>query len=199
MNSKLWLPEGHHWDLHIEHVRSSNNAGGFTGGGWKWVLHTTEGGTVSSNTNLLVNRNTPHFLFGKEAGRKHFTVIQFLPFNLAGKTLQNDSGDGYQTNRANAIQMEDVNFTAQIPNWDEVRYKAYANLLTLIQHRVPIPSKAPMDFSSKTKLSDKGWVEAAGVVGHMHAPDNDHGDPYRFREGFLLELMEDMPSGGYAL
>lgn len=199
MSNEVWLEEGHHWDLHFEHVKSNNNAGKFTGGGWKWVLHTTDGGTVDSNVNLLVNRNTPQLLFGKEEGRKHFTVVQFLPFNLAGKTLQNDTSDGYQTNRANAIQMEMVGFTHEIPEWSDLTYKALANLFTLIQHRVDIPTKAPKDFSVQSKFTDKEWVEAEGVVGHMHAPDNTHIDPFRFAEGKFLKYVHDMPDGGYNL
>jgi hypothetical protein len=31
--NELWLPDGHHWDLHIELNRSGNDAGSFTGGG----------------------------------------------------------------------------------------------------------------------------------------------------------------------
>lgn len=197
---ELWLPEGHHWDLHIEHRRSNNNAGAFTGGGWKFVPHTTEGGSVQSNSDLLVGKNTPHLLLGKQPGRDHWTLIQFLPFNVAGKTLGNDASDGYQTNRANAIQMEIVGFTADIPDWPDVMYKRLANLFVLVQHRVPIPARAPRDFSSRTnRMTDAEWVKAAGIYGHLHAPDNDHGDPYRLREGFLVQLIEDCPDGGYDL
>jgi hypothetical protein len=199
VTDELWLPEGHHWDLHIEHRKSSNDAGSFTGGGWKWVLHTTEGGSYDSNVTLLRKVNTPHLVFGAVPGSLHWYVAQLLPFNVAGKTLQNDSSDGYQTNRANAIQMEIVGFTSQIPDWSDVMYKRLANLFVLIQHRVNIPAKAPMDFSSKEKLSDAEWVKAAGILGHIHAPDNDHGDPYRLREGRLLELINDIPAGGYDL
>lgn len=196
----LWLPEGHHWDLHIQHRKSTNNAGSFTGGGWKFVIHTTEGGSVDSMSDLLVGTNTPHLLFGKEPDRDHYTVVQFLPFNVAGKTLGNDSSDGFQTNRANAIQVEFVGFTADIPEWSDLMYKRWANLIELVQHRVKIPTKAPWDFSSQTnRAGDKAWVDAAGIVGHMHAPDNDHHDPYRFREGFLVDLLEGMPDGGYEL
>lgn len=195
-----WLPEGHHWDLHIEHRKSNNNAGQFTGGGWKWVLHTTEGGGYGSMVDYLYAVNTPHLIFGQRPGREHFNVCQLLPFNVAGKALRNDTSDGYQTNRANAIQMEIVGFTNDIPNWSDLMYKRLANLFVLIQHRVDIPTEAPRDFSSSdNRLDDAGWVKAAGVVGHMHAPDNDHRDPFRFRESFFLDLVKKCPDGGYSL
>lgn len=196
----LWLPEGHHWDLHIEHRPSRNDAGPFTGGGKKFVPHTTEGGSLDSNSDLLVRVNTPHLLFGVRPGNEHWTMIQFLPFNVAGKTLQNDVGDGFQTNRANAVQMEIVGFTADIPEWSDLMYKRLANALTLVQHRFDFPTRAPLDFSSKTnRMGDAEWVKAAGIYGHMHAPDNEHGDPFRLREGFLVQLMKDIPEGGYDL
>jgi len=199
MVNELWLPEGHHWDLHIEHRKSTNNAGKFTGGGWKWVLHTTEGGSYDSNCVLLRQVNTPHLVFGVAPGNEHWSVAQLLPFNVAGKTLQNDSGDGYQTNRANAIQMEIVGFTSQVPNWTDLMYKRLANLFVLIQHRVNIPTKAPWDFSNPQRASDAEWVKAKGVVGHVHAPDNDHGDPARFAEGKFIDLVKNIPDGGYQL
>lgn len=198
--SKRWLPEGHHWDLHIEHRPSNNDAGSFTGGGRKFVPHTTEGGSLRSNSDLLVRTNTPHLLLGVDLGEMHWTVIQFLPFDVAGKTLGNDTSDGYQTNRANAVQMEIVGDTADIPGWSDLMYKRLANVLTLVQHRFPFPTSAPRDFSSKTnRLSDAEWVKASGILGHMHAPDNDHTDPFRLREGFLVQLMKDIPDGGYNL
>lgn len=194
----LWLPEGHHWDLHIRWHKSSNDAGSFTGGGWKFVLHTTEGGTVSSNDDLLHGVNTPHFLLGKEPGRDHFTLIQFLALNRAGKTLANNTGDGYQTNRARAVQMEVVGATADIPGWSDTMYKRLANVIELVRHRVEIPLRAP-DFSKPRRMGDAEWVDYAGIVGHVHAPDNDHVDPTRLREGFLLGLLRDIPGGGYVL
>lgn len=196
----LWLPEGHHWDLHVEHRPSGNDAGAFTGGGRKFLLHTTEGGSLESNSDLLAGTNTPHLLFGSQPGREHWTVVQFLPFNVAAKTLGNDTSDGFQTNRANVIQMEIVGFTSQVPLWSDLMYKRLANLLTLVQHRFEFPTRAPLDFSSKfNRMGDAAFVKAAGIFGHMHAPDNDHMDPYRLREGFLVDLMSDVPDGGYDL
>jgi len=193
-----WLQEGHHWDLHVEHVRSNNDAGRFTGGGKKFLLHTTEGGSVDSNTVLLAHRNTPQLLLGKEPSRVHWTLIQFLPFTLAGKTLQNDVGDGYQTNRANVVQMEIVGATSEIPSWTDNMYERLANVLTLVRHRFEFPLIA-RDFSNPRRMPDAEFVQYAGILGHVHAPDNDHTDPERLREGFLLDLMRNIPEGGYNL
>lgn len=196
----LWLPEGHHWDLHIDKVASGNDAGAFTGGGWKFVLHTTEGGSYDSNVSLLRGVNTPHFVFGKETGRDHWSVAQLLPLNRAGKALANNTGDGYQTNRANAIQVEIVGYTSEIPDWSDLMYKRLANFFELVRHRVSIRRQAPLDFSGNVhRMTDREWVDAEGIVGHIHAPDNDHTDPYRFREGFFVDLVRNIPDGGYDL
>lgn len=210
--NELLLPAGHHWDLHIELNLSSNDAGSFTGGGNKFLLHTTEGGSLRSNEALLHGINTPHMVFGVDPGEEHWTVIQLLKFDRAGKALANDTSDGFATNRSNVIQMEIVAFTDHqaavnsgrldlwVPNWSDLMYKRLANVLTLVQHRFDFPTSAPLDFSSTTnRMTDAQFVRAEGIFGHMHAPDNDHMDPFRLREGFLVQLMKDIPSGGYNL
>jgi hypothetical protein len=40
--SDLWLPEGPHWDLNIEHHPLKGGTGSFAKGGWKLVAHTTQ-------------------------------------------------------------------------------------------------------------------------------------------------------------
>lgn len=198
--NELWLPEGHHWDLHIEH-ELQEGAGWFTGGGWKLVWHTTESAWNSVDVMVDVLRDkraAPHFVIGGRQSTKHPVVVQLLPLNVAGRALQNNSGDGYQTNRANAIQVEVCGVTAQIPGWSDLMYKRLANLTELIRHRVEIPNRG-LDFSKPQRLSDVQWVTASGYVGHCHAPDNDHVDPTRFREGFLVDLVRRIPSSGYAL
>src|SRR4051812_28425531 len=173
---ELWLPEGHHWDLHIEHDPLPD-AGAFTGGGWKLVLHTVESpwSWVDGAMSVLSAKNAaPHFVIGGKSGREHPTVVQTIPLNLAGRALRNDSGDGYQTNRANAIQVEICGYASESQTWPVERIKALANLFGLIRHRVNVPCAAPQDFSKPRRMSDAEWVKASGIVGHSMAPDNDH-------------------------
>jgi hypothetical protein len=198
---KLWLPTGHHWDLHIEREQLED-AGSFTGGGWKLCFHTTESSWNSVDAMVDVLRDkraAPHFCIGGRPGRSHPTVVQLIPLNQAGRALGNDSSDGYQTNRANCIQIEICGRTSEIPQWSDVMYKRLANLTELIRHRVDVPNKAPWDFSNPKRASDSAWVKASGYVGHVHAPDNDHVDPSRFREGYLIDLVRKIPNGGYDL
>lgn len=196
----FWLPEGHHWDLHIEHQRQED-AGSFTGGGWKFVLHTTESPwqAVDSMCDVLRNkRAAPHFVLGGRAGLEHPVLVQLLPLSLAGRALAN-APDGFDTNRANAIQIELCGRAAESQDWPESRYKAIANVVELVRHRVSIPNRAPQDFSNARRMSDSEWVSARGYVGHSMCPDNDHVDPGRFREGLLIDLVAGIRDGGYDL
>jgi hypothetical protein len=207
---RLWLPEGHHWDLHIEHD-VSEDAGSFTGGGWKLCWHTTESPwlAVDAMVNTVqAKRACPHFVIGRRAGLEHPVVVQLIPLNHAGRALQNFTADGYQTNRANTIQVEICGATVPnqnipqadwVTNWSDARYKALANLAGLIMHRVDIPNVGNHDFSNPVRMGDSEWVQARGHVGHCHAPDNDHVDPSRMREGFLVNLIRDLPEAGYPL
>lgn len=108
--SDLWLPEGHHWDLHIEHSpKDAINAGAFTGGGWKIEVHITVSpwGATRQMVQVLKDKHAEaHFVIGGAVGLKHPLVVQLLPLDVAGRALQNDQSDGFQTNRANVIQVE---------------------------------------------------------------------------------------------
>lgn len=109
--SNPWLPEGHHWDLHIERNHAPNDAGPFTpdSAGWKFLIHITVSpwGAVDSMVNVLnAKRAQPHLVLGGRRGLEHPVLVQLLPFDVAGRSLQNDPSDGRQTNRAKVIQLE---------------------------------------------------------------------------------------------
>jgi hypothetical protein len=201
-----WLPEGHNWDLHIEH-KPLDDAGDFTGGGNKWVWHTTESGwwTVDAMYGVLRDkRAAPHFVIGGRSGLKHPVVIQMVALNQAGRALGNDSGDGFQTNRADCIQTEVCWFAGKSDDLTDWHYKALANLIRLTNIEVPdsrqVVRNAPRSFSNPSRYSDSGFVSAKGHVGHVHVPDNDHWDPGTgFRMNRILDLVGDIPNGGYDL
>jgi hypothetical protein len=196
----VWLPEGHHWDLHIEH-KPLENAGTFSGGGRKLCWHTTESQwpTVDSMWQVLLNkRAAPHFVIGGRAGLQHPVVIQTIPLNRAGRALQHPGGTP-ETNRANAIQVEICGFTAEAVNWPMARYKALANLFVLISHRFNIKNTARIDFSTTRRMGGQEWVDAEGHVCHGQCPNNTHTDVFRLREGRLIELIKNCPDGGYDL
>lgn len=108
-SNTLWLPRGRHWDMHIEHdSRAGNGAGAFTGGGWKldWHITVSRWGSIDAMVDVLHDKSAePHFVIGGRAGTKLPVVVQLLPLNVAGRSLQHPAGTP-ETNRANAIQVE---------------------------------------------------------------------------------------------
>lgn len=201
MISELWLPEGHHWDLHIEHTPLTG-AGAFTGGGWKFCWHTTESDwdSVDAIRNLFVTRDKtgqgsePHFIIGAGIGAKrHPSVVQLLPLNRAARTLKHPSGTP-ETNRANCIQVEVCGRAAESGNWPDSHYKALANLVVLVTHRRPIAPYVPREFASTKRFTSGGFVISRGHVGHQHVPFNDHTDPgVGFKASRLMELLGNAP------
>lgn len=188
--SDLWLPEGPHWDLNIEHSQL-DDAGPFTGGGWKLTWHTTESQRESVDAMFRVLRDkraAPHVVIGWRAGHRFPVAIQMIPFNRAGRALAHPSGP--ETNRANTIQVEICGRAAESNDWDVNWYKALSNLANLIEHRVPIPTKRPRRFPGE-RYTGAGYVRAEGHVGHCHVPGNDHWDPGRFRGTTLIRLMKE--------
>lgn len=197
---QLWLPEGHHYCLHIEH-HLLTGAGAFNGGGWKITWHTTESKWDSFETikQLFIDRDAngqgsePHYLIGSEEGRRHPNVVQFLPLNRAARTLQHPAG-APETNRCNNIQIEVCGYAAESGDWPESRYKALANLVSLIEHRKHVPRHIPRAFSSDKRFSGGQFVVARGHTGHRFAPGNFHTDPgEKFQGAKLIGLVEDAP------
>jgi hypothetical protein len=189
----LWLPEGPHWDLNIEH-HPTRGWGPFTGGGEKLVLHTTESprewidGAIRQFT---ARQGTPHLSIGDREGYRFPVVAQFLPFNETAGTLEHPVGTP-ETNRANAIQIEICGRAAESHDWDENWYKAIANALLLTQHRVKFPITRPRRFPGE-RYTGSGWIRAEGIVGHCHAPNQrrGHTDPGRLDGRKLVRYMRE--------
>lgn len=201
----VWLPEGHHYDLHIEH-RPLESSGSFTGGGNKWVWHITVSpwGSVDSMYSVLRDkRAAPHLLIGGRQGTQHPVVIQMIPFDQAGRALAHPSGP--ETNRADCIQVEICANVADVPFFDELeRYKAFANLVKLTNITAfdsrEVPRELARKFVDTRRFGGQSFVDAKGHCGHMHVPGNDHTDPTTaFQGSRLMGLLADMPSGGYQL
>jgi hypothetical protein len=194
---KLWLPEGHHYDLHIEHG-AAEDAGEFTGGGWKLCWHITVSpwnrvdGMVDT---VIAKRSSPHFVIGGRPGVKHPVVVQLIPLDRAGRTLKHTLPE--ETNRANCVQIEVCATPASVEAFkrDGFEYMALGNLARLIERRVKIPRKLARRFVDTRRYSGPGYVKAAGHHGHMHVPGNDHIDPTtKFQGNSLLRCIANAPN-----
>lgn len=200
---QVWLPEGHIWDIHFEKHSIASDLS-FTGGGNKLCWHTTEtpwdwwSAGVEYFTGSARGK-APHFLVGGRAGALHPYVAQFVPLDESSFALQNNTADGFDTNRANVIQVEICGYADSMGDFSH--YRALANLFTLIDHRRHIENWTHADAgSTPQRFSDYTWVMKQGHVGHNMAPDNDHYDPGKnFRWGTLQDLISTIPDGGYNL
>ena len=165
----------------FEHkVRTS--AGAFTGGGHKLMFHTTEGGSINGAISALDRyKSWSHFLISFEEKRK----IQFLEVNQAAKSLANNANDGYQTNRANVIQIEIVGYARETQDWSKEKLDWIANICSEIRAAFDFP----LTIIGDERLSDKAFVDYAGVCGHKNCPDNDHWDPGKLDIGYIVSKM----------
>lgn len=283
---KRWLETGHHWDIHFERKPAPDDAGAFTGGGWKFLIHITVSpwGAIDSMVNVLnAKRAQPHLVLGGRKGVRHPVCVQLLPFDVAGRALANDPGDGRQTNRARCIQIEicanpgrsydkmaklmgqslgqslapfkygtdlftmdgyylnhraeslmlgvledgvpDANvppvelcmpeaiagqthgatavaaaFQSGVASWGPDTYKALGNVFELVRHRVAIPNKVAhingkTAFTTGRRFTDREFEVIEGLVGHMDAPDNDHGDPTAdFKSASMVRYTKSAPN-----
>jgi hypothetical protein len=191
-----WLPEGHHYDLHIERLHASLGAGPFTGGGWKlcWHITVSPWETADSMAHFLCqNRVEPHFVIGGKAGREHPTVIQLLPLDVAGRALKHVFQQ--QTNKANVIQVEICATPESVQAFTDWHYKAFGNLAQLIQHRVDIPTRCARTFQNTKRFTANGYPRVKGHHGHMHVPGNDHFDPTTaFSGAKLCKYIKSAPN-----
>jgi hypothetical protein len=200
----IWLPEGEHMGLLVEHS-PAESAGGRGQGGRKWCWHTTESdwATVDSMVNVVrAKRAAPHFVLGGRNSDDRPVVVQMVSLDEAGRTLMHPSGP--ETNRANVVQVELCGRAAQSGEWHRDHYKILANLVRLANRRMPdeleVPRKLARRFANTDRFSGNGFVRAEGHCGHMHVPGNFHVDPGDgFRGQLLMSLLKNMPEKGYKL
>lgn len=171
MTTTLWHPMA-------KRVRMPD-AGPMQEGGPKLVVHTAEGKDLDTIIRVLRAKDAaPHFILGSHNERRQ--LVQCIPINKAAKALEHPRGP--ETNRANAIQVEVLEYAKNAQNWDPDLYR-YLRLLLLWCHRHGgVPQEAHHPFFGQPgyhRLSPNGWVKASGVVGHCHAPNQDsgHWDP----------------------
>jgi hypothetical protein len=175
------------------------------------VLHTTEslawpdyqGGAVAPN---LTYR--PLIKDRKAAWRQHF------PLDMSSRALVNASG-GVETNTLNVAQLEMVGTCdpAHAKSWAKfkagVDYIYYpdapdwvlddiAHFLLFMRNEWGVPFKAPGKWPAYpasingARMSFKTWNNFNGVCGHMHVPENHHGDPGALDIHALLDRAQGL-------
>ncbi|MER5632175.1 peptidoglycan-binding protein [Streptomyces nitrosporeus] len=168
------------------------------------VLHTTEGSSFPSYGG---GGSAPNFTVKGGVVRQHFDA------NESSRALVNASG-GVQTNVLNVVQIELVGTCTKggpglyWPDASDADMAALVDLVKWLTSEYPIPvvstSKPwlayPSSYGSTNgqRMSFSEWENFRGICGHMHVPENLHGDPGNFPIKRLIELVKGAPasSGG---
>lgn len=155
-----------------------NSSGAYSGGPYKGVLHTTEGGSASGAINAFKTNNSwPHFLIDYSGA-----VWQFIDTSQAARALRNLAG-GVETNRDSAIQIEVVGFAGKPTEHPVVQVEGLKALMRWIEANTgvkPIGPGRPFASAygqSNLRFTDSEWDSFGGWCGHCHCPEQDHWDP----------------------
>lgn len=168
-------------------VIQGNDAGSLTQGGRKLVLHTTEGSSIAGAVGAYRKNNSwPHFTISYKERRK----VQHLELNVAARSLSNNNADGYQVGRANCIQVEIQGFAGKMQDCSKEELDWYAGVFNEIRAVRNFEFNYPPFTVPARRMGDKEWVDFPGIVGHGHAPDNDHWDPGALNVSYIVEKMK---------
>lgn len=195
---RIWLPEGFHWDLHIEHDHRIGSGAFVSDAEWKWCWHITVSpwNSVDAMRDVLHAKHAEvHFVIGGRKGAENPVVIQCLPLNEFGKGLVHIAGMP-ETNRAKVIQVE---VCAEVEDMNDFKhYRALANLFAMCTHgkhpRVPCENRQARSFANPKRFTSAGYKRVRGQHGHEHVPQNIHFDPTKkFKGATVVRLAKTAP------
>lgn len=161
--SELWFPGAN------LSRKAPVDGGSILGGNPKCLWHDTETKGLPSYSsgywpNMTICSGTPY---------------QHIPADRAARALRNESG-GVQTNRWNVFQIEVCGYANKV-----VYHPVMTEVAQWLKEVRGCPMKATVRWrtypesygASPVRLSASEWATYSGHLGHMHAPENAHGDP----------------------
>ena len=148
------------------------------------VLHSTESdpGSGEAVARYLIRMGyEPHEVFDPSDG---FGAI-LLPVSAAGKALLNLPGGVETNNRGGVYQIEIVGRAVDVPDYDDAWYERLRVRLLDVCAMTGTPYVFPLPFQpypqsygdNLVRLNYEDWLTIEGCIGHMHVPENSHGDP----------------------
>ena len=158
----------------------------------KLLLHTTEGtGWPTYDGGLKAPTLT--FNPGARAVRQHF------PLNGSARALRDPTSTPVRENRDNVVQVEIIGFAAKSAQWDAWTVNTIADLWVFLNAEWGTPLTAiklwvpatPWGTDSQ-RLSSVAYDAFAGLLGHEHAPGNDHRDPGKPDIATIVERARGM-------
>lgn len=174
------------WIQGSERLPCSLSGGTITStAGPRVVWHTVQGTNWSDAIRTLNGKHAePHVLWHPKTDR----IGQFMPLNLSGRALKNDT-DGFRNNRCGkvCIQIEVLGF-AEHPFTDDwhpgPNFRAFMAALRSwgipdVQPagKFPIFIASPPHNVPENDRDRATWRSKAGHYSHSQIPGNDHGDP----------------------
>ena len=169
-------------------------------GGPVLVLHTTESDSMEGAVQWMVQKNIrSHAIYDPARDRG----MQLVAWHQPARSLRNESG-GVQTNRRGKVyQLEIVGHAKLVPGYSDRWFENLAGEVQRICEELDVPVEFPVEFiayaehppssygkNNGVRLSFEEWDEVTGIIGHMHVPENTHGDP-----GDMTRLVEIMAGG----
>ena len=160
-----------------------NSAGAYSSPVDKFLIHTTEGGSIAGAVSAYQKNNSwPHLTVDARVGRTP-EICGHLDLDVPARSLRNMAG-GVQTNTDGVIQIEVVG-SASNPaaiDWSWIGREVVGPIcrtlgIPLVSGVAWVPYPASYGINARQRLSAAAWTSYRGVLGHQHAPENDHGDP----------------------
>jgi hypothetical protein len=157
-------------------------------------LHTTEGRTLPSYGG---GGSAPNLTAVPDFGARRLRWYQHFDIDVSSRALRNLAG-GVETNTLNVCQVELVGtcdphthaawagvehiYWPQAPDWALTELAAFLAWMNA-QHAVPLsgpddwPAYPSSYGSTSARMTNAQWTNFEGVCGHLHVPENLHGDP----------------------
>ncbi|MBR3248940.1 N-acetylmuramoyl-L-alanine amidase [Candidatus Saccharibacteria bacterium] len=174
-----------------------NAAGSYTtedGKPNKILLHTTEGTTNGYDAYPAGNKYPAHFIVDlkKREGYQNFSIDQpalaIKDYDQAGPIQVEIVGFSDPTSSGYTSEYDVNNFSEE--DWDYL-----VTLLRAISEKTGVPLTSSVVWGkSAARLSPEAFTNYEGILGHMHAPANDHKDPGNIWQ-YIDAAIER--SGGY--
>jgi len=184
------------------------------------VLHTTEGRTLPDYGG---GSSAPNLTAVPDLAARRLDWFQHFDIETSSRALRNLAG-GVETNTLNVCQVELVGtcdpgthakwgssphiFWPEAPDWALAEVASFLRWMNT-EHGVPLSGPAawppyPSSYANGAgqRMSGAQWSNFKGVCGHMHVPENDHGDPGSIDFSRLIALAkggapieeDDMPT-----
>lgn len=164
------------------------------GGAPKIVLHTTETDDIPNWD--AKGSGYPHFTYDidKDQLKMHIS-LDMAAYTLKGGEFSPNSAAGV------AIQIEIVGRAKDVPSWSKTKFDKLRELLVWIANEIDMVYVFPFPFTGGSGWGIGGEVrqtwerfrDTPGIVGHSHAPYNNHWDPGDLPVEKLLPDEGDRP------